>query len=491
MDKKKFTEILEKIKSSPDDAKNYYDLGNVFHEDLNFTQAIVAFTKCIELDPTNTQFYDSRSYMYETLNYFDKAVADLGKAIELKPDSGYFYFCRACVYEEFEDYENAVKDFLKLIELNYFQKNRDWNYHLGENYLKLRYYSKALEHFKRCSKIESAAKKCAEVEKLFRLNELKFCDRNIFKFSCDKKIESEEFFIENDIFMANQKLKLAQKNFDSKKFYNAIAFCNQSLQLNPKNNLQANLLLGRAYLELFDDKAFEIFDLIIAMNPNFAAGYFYKGLAIVKLENNFELAIKNFDKAIELEKNSKFYFWRGFAHSFLRNYSAAIDDFNISAELNPEEKNIFKHRGFAYLELKNFDKAVADFNNVIKFSPDDETYYWRALTYANLQNKNLALKDLDKFSYLQSGEIFYLLGEYDKAIENFSKHIELHKISIADFYFRGKTFFAMNDYKNALTDLEKYISVCEDLAKKFYKDFPHHILIEAKNLRDLCKNFLK
>ena len=80
--------------------------------------------------------------------------------------------------------------------------------------------------------------------------------------------------------MENEKLKLAQENFDAGKINNAIAYCKQALSLNPAN-FEAMLLLGKAYFANLDDEAFKIFDLVKTMYPTNAEGYFYKGQAIM------------------------------------------------------------------------------------------------------------------------------------------------------------------------------------------------------------------
>ena len=304
--------------------------------------------------------------------------------------------------------------------------------------------------------------------------------------------------MENENF--EEKFKLAQKNLDEGKFNNAIAYCKQALSYDPKN-FQAMLLLGEAYLANWDDEAFKCFEMVKTMQPNFAEGYFHKGEAILYLGNNYKLAVENFDKAIELDaNNAESYFLRGDAQSRLKNFSAAVEDFTKALEMKPAEK-IYKKRGEVYLEIFENEKAIEDFNKVLEFSAENVgAYKGLAIAFANLKNKKLALENFDKFVelsgeenfYQELGEIYFALGEYEKAVEIFSKYIELDKFTLASYYLRGKSYFEQKNYASALTDFENYVSTMYELmSEDCYFSESETNYAEAKNFCEQCREFLK
>ena len=304
--------------------------------------------------------------------------------------------------------------------------------------------------------------------------------------------------MENENF--EEKFKLAQKNLDEGKFNNAIAYCKQALSYDPKN-FQAMLLLGEAYLANWDDEAFKCFEMVKTMQPNFAEGYFHKGEAILYLGNNYKLAVENFDKAIELDaNNAESYFLRGDAQSRLKNFSAAVEDFTKALEMKPAEK-IYKKRGEVYLEIFENEKAIEDFNKVLEFSAENVgAYKGLAIAFANLKNKKLALENFDKFVelsgeenfYQELGEIYFALGEYEKAVEIFSKYIELDKFTLASYYLRGKSYFEQKNYASALTDFENYVSTMYELmSEDCYFSESETNYAEAKNFCELCKKNLE
>lgn len=300
--------------------------------------------------------------------------------------------------------------------------------------------------------------------------------------------------------MENEKLAKAEKNFCAGKNNNAIAYCKQILSENPKN-FEAMLLLGRAYLANLDDEAFEIFEKVKKLKPNLAAGYFYKGQSILKLGNNYEVAVENFDKAIELDaSNAESYFLRGDSQARLKNFTAAIADFTKAEEMQPAEK-IYKKRGEVYLKNFEFAKAIEDFKKVLEFSTQNySAYEGLAMAYANLKNKTLALENFNKFVelsgkknfYNELGEIYFALGDFEKAVENFSKHLEIDSYAVETYYLRGRSYFEQKNFESALADFEEYVSIMyEVMSESYFISESETNYAEAKKLRDLCKDFLK
>ncbi|MBR1645546.1 MAG: hypothetical protein IJ685_02090 [Selenomonadaceae bacterium] len=114
-----------------------------------------------------------------------------------------------------------------------------------------------------------------------------------------------------DVDLSNQKLEAARKNFAAEKYRNAMAYCQTALRLNPDNAKEIKLLMGKITLETgklstewdLNDSiaACDYFEDVIAIDPNCAEAYLYNGIAIVHWGNNYEMAIENFNKALELE----------------------------------------------------------------------------------------------------------------------------------------------------------------------------------------------
>ncbi|KAI9672348.1 MAG: Hsp90 cochaperone [Caeruleum heppii] len=60
--------------------------GNKAFAEKKFDEAIEAFSKAIEIEPTNHVLYSNRSGAFASLKNFDKALEDANKVVEIKPD---------------------------------------------------------------------------------------------------------------------------------------------------------------------------------------------------------------------------------------------------------------------------------------------------------------------------------------------------------------------------------------------------------------------
>ena len=126
--------------------------------------------------------------------------------------------------------------------------------------------------------------------------------------------------MKDDRLIAREKLEEARKNYEMGRYNNTVAYCNQALQFvrfgsDKDITKEIFYLLGLAHLELgtsytewdFNDSilACKYFSKVIEMDSNFVEAYLYRGLTIITWGNNYKLAIKDFDKVLELEPDNE------------------------------------------------------------------------------------------------------------------------------------------------------------------------------------------
>ena len=98
---------------------------------------------------------------------------------------------------------------------------------------------------------------------------------------------------------------------------------------------QAVQLLNAAQYE----EAISSFDIVLRVLPDLAIAYNYRGVAYYH-EEQYDLALENFDKAIELKKTSPTPFLnRSALHRKLGNTRLAIQDLEVALELYRESGN--------------------------------------------------------------------------------------------------------------------------------------------------------
>ena len=103
-----------------------------------------------------------------------------------------------------------------------------------------------------------------------------------------------------------------------------------------------------------------------------AEAYFIRGLIKAKTEN-YEGAIKDFTKSIELRPNSaKAYYDRGLAHAMMDEIKQAMQDFSRAIELDPTYAKAYFNRGYWKDIMGDVEGALADLLKAKELSPNKE-----------------------------------------------------------------------------------------------------------------------
>src|SRR5208283_4385691 len=148
-------------------------------------------------------------------------------------------------------------------------------------------------------------------------------------------------------------------------------------------------------------EAIEAYNKAIELNPDMARAYLERGNAHLA-RGNYEQAIKDLSKAIELKINYKpdyalAYVYRGAAYENSGNLKQAIKDYSKAIEVTPGKADFYNARGFAYSKLGNYQRAIKDYSKAIKLTSDvverQIAYYFRGLAYIKISNHQHAIAD--------------------------------------------------------------------------------------------------
>ncbi|MFC2155760.1 sulfatase-like hydrolase/transferase [Acidobacteriota bacterium] len=179
----------------------------------------------------------------------------------------------------------------------------------------------------------------------------------------------------------------------------ALAILRKGLKENP-GNLNIMSKLGIFLAE--ENRPREAIDVLKActaqddLNPenfNFLGVAFYKS-------GNFDLALRNYRKALELDHNYAAVFnniGSLYLTAFLKNkdsgtYNLAMENFNKAIALDPNIFSAYNGRGAAYLYGNKVEKAIGDWQKAIEIKPDfTDPYFSIGITYLRAGNKSRAL----------------------------------------------------------------------------------------------------
>ncbi len=180
--------------------------------------------------------------------------------------------------------------------------------------------------------------------------------------------------------------------------------------------------------------------------------------------------ITGYASAQTMNKDAVKPFNDGLAKSKKGDYKDALADFEKAIKFDKDYR-IYYQIGFAEMKLKNTDEAIKNFDNTIKANPKFDAAY----------------NDL--------GNVYYSLGKYQDAIDNFQKVLDLSKNEATNkvvkfnlaLSYTGLASTAENDknFKKAISELKQalkydnYDVAYLALARNYVQDNQYNSAISA------------
>ncbi|MEG3986262.1 tetratricopeptide repeat protein [Microcoleus sp. S28C3] len=212
-----------------------------------------------------------------------------------------------------------------------------------------------------------------------------------------------------------------------------------------------------------------LFSYLSRPNPIKAKEYHEQG---VEKSRNQDAAgaLQAFNKSIQLNPNNPESFYRrGNANYDLQKYQEAIADYSQAIALNPKYVQAYFNRGLTRHDFNDKRGAIEDYTQALNLQPDDfDTYYERGVAYLELQDYKAAIQDFTEVIRLQpnlakgyhsrglaraaSADLQGAIGDYTEAIKLDAKNVDA-------FYSRGRARFHLGDYQGALADYSQVIAL--------------------------------
>jgi tetratricopeptide (TPR) repeat protein len=111
------TAIRNQLIKSRGAVKFVYIGLNHFHS-KNYSAAIDAYSRAIELDSQNPVFFDYRGYAYFKRKEYGKAIESLEKSVLIDPEYGWGYYNLSLAYWAAGERDKSINTIRKVIELN-------------------------------------------------------------------------------------------------------------------------------------------------------------------------------------------------------------------------------------------------------------------------------------------------------------------------------------------------------------------------------------
>ena len=198
----------------------------------------------------------------------------------------------------------------------------------------------------------------------------------------------------------------------------------------------------------------------------------YRQVGINKMESgDYEAAVNAFDSALAQcvgkigENELDICYYKAAAQYAGGDPDGAKATYNAIIDYDRKAADAYYLRGCIYIKEGDTDAAVADYEKAIEYNSDDYELY--ISIYNNLAsvgmteqgqeylNKAFSIKGNSEKDLTARGQIYYLLGQYDNALQELSAAVE--KGSTEAYLYLAQTYDAQGDTENAQTNYEKYV----------------------------------
>ncbi|MGD2245353.1 MAG: tetratricopeptide repeat protein [Candidatus Aminicenantes bacterium] len=424
---------------------------------LNYKEALVFISQAFEENPTikGLRFY--KAFARFQLGHTEEAVQILNEEIKKFPDSLYSYVLLSYIAFLQNKTKEAVQAGLDFdVQLNRAYRVHNW-YHEGPFKLKMKFYNMGLPYF---------------IVGLHYKNSEKYGNAiRYFGFALRGEYNPVECYcqmIDTELVRENWKRALSRAQQAVKRAGSQPEF---------------SFLLAYTHYRLGDlEEAISNFKEAIRLRPYFIEGI--RNLGIIYLnQNKYDDAAPLFIKALKIRPNDTL------SQSYLEK---SLDQDQAKKDFGklPLTKDIVDSVKLKYRYPIKGD--IVYVSNVINS---------RALTFVREGKLTKAKKMLGKFLeinkapaqlYYNLGQIHNMFGEYEDALQNAHKAVELKKDFKGALDLIGNIYFKLEDYENSLQAYKKAAAPHLADAMGFYNlGCAHHALGQLEEAEKCWKNAIR
>ncbi len=140
------------------------------------------------------------------------------------------------------------------------------------------------------------------------------------------------------------------------------------------------------------------------MEPDRADGLSGRGKIKVS-QKDYDGAIEDLSKALEMDDDVDTYRFRAFAYISKNDYEKAVEDYTKVLDKKSTDPQALERRAFAYRNLKQYDKAIEDLTKLIEGNEKDaEAYRARGYAYSLTDDNARAEADFNMVLKLKPGD---------------------------------------------------------------------------------------
>jgi len=238
----------------------------------------------------------------------------------------------------------------------------------------------------------------------------------------------------------------------------------------------AHIRLGVAYLYSdrkdipnAKDMAIKEFNKAIEID-NTKWGHLWLGIINSEFEKKFSVARINYEKALSLDKKFDLAHYN-IAWSYIKEkkYLEAKNHFLKALKINPNYKEAYYGLGMLYGYQNKYEIAKIYFSKAIKFDSDYTTAYkWRGIVNSEIKKYEEAVNDLTKAIeispqdiklYTRRAGIYIKNSQMEFAAKDLLYALEIKPNDKKTIFYLGRLYVKMDNYESALSYLNKALNI--------------------------------
>ena len=385
------------IKAQPDEGELYEKRAQIYYEQGKYDLADADYRKMIELKPGDVMGYMGLGRNANEQKKWEDAIKQFDYVTKLSSDYSSGYSFRAESYIGLEKWNEATDDIVKALSIDWDRK---------AHYLAVVSKEPAFTMLVAKLKIQSA-KAPNEATWPYIIatmyEQAKDYHKAIDYYAAANKIDASE----------NIYQKISDCQYQLGDYEKALDNINQALNMDSTN---LNFLIKKAdiyYESGMGQAAITEWDKVLAIQPEYGYGYYRRGW-YKELTGNFEGGLEDLSMAIVLEpKESYYYGTRGDLYMRLGKRELAESDFKKVIELEDTPER-YECVHYAYQGLGQYEKAKEVMDVIIaKDTTSKENYYDAACLYSRMQDKDSALRYLEKALKLGYNRFAHMERDFD------------------------------------------------------------------------------
>lgn len=325
--------------------------------------------------------YQVISYLYCNNKKYKECIIYANKAILCNPESGYSYFLIGNALYKQKKYKEVI-NYLKLAE-KYKYKSKYLNLMLAYSYLEENDYKNSLKYTRKVKK---------DANPFYERGTMYYNKKNFDK-ALNDFLKAEALGYKDDFIFTRLSFLYANNG----EYEKSLNYANKAI-INNKDGF-AYYRKGVALYNMKDYiNAKKSFLKAEELNYIHSCNMFEKLSFIFTIENNYKQAINYANKAIILNsQNAYAYYRKGYALFYSQKFSKSKESLIKSDKLGFLNYNLFSMLSYIFYIENNFKKAHSYINKALLLCKDDSTiYYLKAGILASLGKEKEAVNYYQK-----------------------------------------------------------------------------------------------